>query len=138
MGMIEVKTEFTRRELLWFGPLFALFVGLVGAMLIYRFNAHAVAYSIWSIAVPLIVVYYLIPAIRRPVYLGWMKATMPIGWVISVLMLAAIYWLVITPIGLLMRLVNYDPMNRRFERSAKTYWVRRQPTGDINRYFKQY
>ena len=138
MGIIEVEKDFSRRELLWFGPLFALFVGIVGAILIRRFGANAAAYTIWAIAAPLIVVYYLIPTIRRPLYLGWMYAAMPFGWVISHLLLAGIYFFVITPIGLLMRLVRYDPMKRGFDKSAKSYWITREPIRDTNRYFKQY
>ncbi|MDH3719217.1 MAG: SxtJ family membrane protein [Planctomycetota bacterium] len=138
MGLIEVKKDFSRRELLWFGPLFALFVGIVGAILIYRFHVNIAAFVLWAISAVLIVIYYVIPAVRRPVYLGWMYAVMPIGWVISHVLLTGIYLLLITPIGLLMRLVGYDPMKRRFDRSAETYWVTREPTPDMNRYFKQY
>ena len=138
MGLIEVKKDFTRRELLWFGPLFALFVGIVGSILIYRFGAHTAAYVLWAVAAGLMVVYYLVPAIRRPVYLGWLYAVMPIGWVISHLLLAAIYYLLITPIGLLMRLVGYDPMKRRLDPSADTYWIKREPIQEMKRYFQQY
>jgi RsiW-degrading membrane proteinase PrsW (M82 family) len=138
MSLIEIKKDFSRKELLWFGPLFALFVGIVGWILMHRFAVHKAAYVLWAIAAVLIVVYYLIPAIRRPVYLGWMYAVMPIGWVISHALLTGIYLLLITPIGLLMRLVGYDPMKRRFDRSAETYWVTREPPADMNRYFKQY
>lgn len=138
MGLIEVKKEFSRRELLWFGPLFALFAGILGSISILRFDAVAVAYSIWVTALALIVVYYLIPAIRRPVYLGWIYAAFPIGWLVSHLLLLGIYFFLITPIGLIMRLVGYDPMKRGFERSAESYWVTREPDRDKNRYFKQY
>jgi len=138
MSLIEIKKDFSRKELLWFGPLFALFVGIVGWILMHRFAGHTAAYVLWAVAAVLIVIYYLIPAIRRPVYLGWMYAVMPIGWVISHVLLTGIYLLLITPIGLLMRLVGYDPMKRRFDRSAETYWIRREPTQDTNQYFKQY
>ena len=138
MSLIEVKKDFSRKELLWFGPLFALFVGIVGGILMHRFEAHNAAYILWGISAPLIVIYYLIPALRRPVYLGWLYAVMPIGWVISHVLLTGIYLLLITPIGLLMRLVGYDPMKRRFDQSADTYWITREPTQDMKRYFKQY
>ncbi|NNE97722.1 MAG: hypothetical protein HKN25_01745 [Pyrinomonadaceae bacterium] len=138
MGLIEVKKDFSRRELLWFGPLFALFVGVVGAILIYQIGANRAAYILWAIALPLIIIYYLVPVFRKPIYRGWLYATMPIGWVISHALLAAIYLLLVIPIGLLMRLVGYDPMNRGFDPSTKSYWVMRGPTRDMNRYFKQY
>ncbi len=81
---------------------------------------------------------YLIPALRRPLFVGWMVAAYPIGWTISHLLLAAIYYLVFTPIGLLVRLIVGDPMQRKFDRSAKTYWIPHNPGGDTKRYFKQF
>ena len=53
-------------------------------------------------------------------------------------LLAAIYYLVITPIGVIMRVCGYDPMQRRYDRNAKTYWKRRENQDDTKRYFKQY
>ena len=63
---------------------------------------------------------------------------MPIGWVISHLLLSIIYYLLLTPIGIIMRLVGYDPMKRKLEKKRETYWVTRQQVRDPNRYFKQY
>ena len=40
-----------------------------------------------------------------------------------------IFFLVVTPTGILMRLTGRDPLNRRFERSASTYWITRTPPG---------
>ena len=63
--------------------------------------------------------YYAIPNVRRLLYLGWMRVFYPIGWVVSHLLLAIVYYLVLTPIGLVMRLFGGDPMHRGFDRSAK-------------------
>jgi hypothetical protein len=46
--------------------------------------------------------------------------------------------LVITPIGVIMRVCGYDPMQRRCDRNAETYWKRRENQDDTKRYFKQY
>lgn len=78
------------------------------------------------------------PGLMRIVYVTWMAAVFPIGWTVSHVVLAAIYYLVITPIGIIMRVCRYDPMQRRFERNAQTYWKRREEQNDTKRYFKQY
>ena len=62
-----------------------------------------------------IVVYYLIPRLRRPLYRGWIYSVIPIGWLVSHLLLIIIYYLLFTPVGLVMRLVGYDPMRRKLE-----------------------
>ena len=54
------------------------------------------------------------------------------------LLLAAVYFGVLTPIGLIMRLAGRDPMERRIDRAAPTYWVARRPVTDVRRYFRQF
>ena len=46
--------------------------------------------------------YAAIPALRRPIYLGWLHAVSPIGWTVSHLLLAAMYYLLIYAIGLVL------------------------------------
>lgn len=74
----------------------------------------------------------------RLIYTAWMSASLPIGWTISHLILAFTYYLVLTPIGLIMRLLGYDPMHRKFDPEAKTYWVEHQKASDTSRYFQQF
>lgn len=136
--MLEIKKHFSDRELLWFGPLFALFMGIVGAILRHRFSLTTVAFALWCAAGIVIVVYYLLPSIRTPTYRAWLYAVFPIGWVISHVLLGAIYYILLTPIGLVMRIVGYDPMTRHFAPTENTYWIDREPDVDQQRYFRQF
>jgi hypothetical protein len=45
---------------------------------------------------------------------------------------------VFTPIGLFFRLIGRDPLHRRFQPEADTYWVGRRPATDVRRYFRQF
>jgi hypothetical protein len=78
------------------------------------------------------------PRLGRRLYRGWMLAAVPIGWTISHLVLAIAYYGVLTPIGLVMRLAGRDPMQRRFDRDAPTYWIERPRESDPRRAFRQY
>jgi hypothetical protein len=78
------------------------------------------------------------PPLGRKVYRGWMLAAVPIGWTVSHLVLAIAYYGVLTPIGLAMRLVGRDPMQRKFDRDATTYWIERPRESDPRRAFRQY
>ena len=51
-------------------------------------------------------VYAAIPMSRKWIYLGWIYAAFPIGWTVSHLLLAAIYYLIVTPIALAVRLAG--------------------------------
>ena len=50
-----------------------------------------------------------------------MFAVFPIGWVVSHLLLGVVYFLVLTPIGLTLRALGRDPLERRFDQSASSY-----------------
>ena len=138
MPLIELKKNPSRRELLWFGALFALFFGLIGGLIWWKFKAPVVAYVLWSVAAVITLLFYALSPIRKPLYLGWMYVTFPIGWVISHVLMALIYYLVFTPIGLAMRLFGRDPMLRRVDRGAPSYWIEHDASGDPARYFRQF
>jgi hypothetical protein len=74
----------------------------------------------------------------RAFYSRWLLAAMPIGWSVAALVLMLIYYLVVTPIGLVMRFAGRDAMERRFDPAASTYWRPHQPVSDKTRYFRQY
>ncbi len=138
MALIAINKNPSRKELLWFGAIFALFFGVIGALLLWKFDARTAAYVIWAAAGAVTVLYYIIPPVRRPLYLGWLYAAFPIGWVVTHLLLAIVFYLVFTPIGLIMRLCGRDPMQRRFNAEAASYWTARKPIGDSERYFRQF
>ncbi len=86
----------------------------------------------------LLLVYYGVPPIQRPFYSLWMTVVYPIGWVVSHLMMLIVFYLVITPVGLIMRLCGRDSMTRVFESSRTSYWIEHDPAGNIDRYFRQF
>ena len=74
----------------------------------------------------------------RPLYLLLVGATFPIGWTMSHILLGVIYYLVLTPIGLLLQLCGHDPMKRRLEPDAQSYWEPHRPPAKVDRYFRLY
>jgi hypothetical protein len=53
-------------------------------------------------------------------------------------MMAILFYLVITPVGLVFRLVGRDAMNRRFDPSLPSYWVEHRMPASLERYFRQF
>ena len=137
MALLEVNWNPGRRELRQFAMLWLGFFALVGVYCLYGKGSLTAAAIFWGVAA-VGLVGCVQPGFLRPVYILWMALAMPIGWTISHLLLLAVYYLVLTPIGLLMRLFKYDPMNRQFDRTAKSYWEPHDPGADVARYFKQY
>ena len=66
----------------------------------------------------------------RLIYVGWMVLAFPIGWTVSQVMLAVMFFGLFTPIGLVFRLIGRDPLHahRRPERNRTGHPSRHQPT----------
>jgi hypothetical protein len=77
------------------------------------------------------------PRSVEPVFRVAMAAAIPIGWVVSHVLLAVIFYLVITPVAIFFRLIGRDALVRRPAPGAGTHWVAREPTTDPRRYWHQ-
>ena len=70
-----------------------------------------------------------VPVILRPLNRLWFLFGIALHKVMSPLIMGLLFYLTVTPIALIMRMVGKDPLNRRFDPSAKSYWVERDPPG---------
>ena len=81
----------------------------------------------------------LISEILRPVHQAWLKIAHFIGQVITTLMLAIAYYVVITPAALLKRLFGGRPLPLSTDPDASTYWVSRdEPAQPKERFYKRF
>jgi hypothetical protein len=78
------------------------------------------------------------PGAVRPLFVAWMVLAFPIGWVVSRLAIALMYYVVLMPFGLLFKLIGRDALCRRYEPQLASYWVQRPETIDVRRYFRPY
>ena len=65
----------------------------------------------------------LAPNSLRPVYYWWMRFAILLSRVTTPIVLGILYYLMVTPMALGMRLLGKDPMNREFVREAGTYRI---------------
>jgi hypothetical protein len=93
---------------------------------------------VWGVGGTLTLVYLTLPSLRRLIFVAWGYLTYPISWVLSHVLLVVIFWVMLTPIGLLARLLGYNPLHRQFNPSAASYWMPRANTDDFRRYFQQF
>lgn len=138
MALIELKLDPSKRELTIFGIMLTPFGLLLGALVWWKFQAPTAARVICGLGGTVTGLFFAVPRWQLAIYRGWMYAAYPIGWTVSHVLMAIVFYLVITPIGLVMRLLGYDPMQRRLDRQAATYWVQRQPVTEVKRYFRQF
>jgi len=137
MALLEIDWNPPPKKLRLFGGVWLpLFLIIVGALCLLRWSSPTAGWILLGAAAAACLVSWPAPRLIRPVYVGWTAATYPIGWTISHLMLALIYFGVVTPIGLLLRLFGHDPL--ALKRRSTSLWQRRPPPGKVERYFKQF
>lgn len=74
----------------------------------------------------------------KPVYVVMMLVSFPIGVVLSTVLLALIYYLLFTPVGLLFKLLGRDPLHRKIDRAAASYWHVRETQRTPASYLRLY
>lgn len=135
MAIIQIETpSLAARK--WFGAVLFAFFAIVGALASWRVGSATAGYVPWGIGAVLALLYYAIRPLQVPLYKGWMHLVSPIGWVVSHLILGFIYYGVVSPIAVSMRIFGRDKLERRFV-AHETYWTEHPPEIDPGRYFRQ-
>jgi saxitoxin biosynthesis operon SxtJ-like protein len=76
------------------------------------------------------------PRVMRPVWVVWSVVAFPIGWVVSTVFLAVLFYAIFTPFGIAFRLKGRDTLALR-RTDARTYWKPRPAARDKRAYFRQ-
>lgn len=61
-----------------------------------------------------------------PVYRIWMKGAEKLGIIMNTLILSILFYVILTPIGLILRLIGKDILKRNLERESSSYWLKRE------------
>ena len=60
----------------------------------------------------------------------WFKFGILLGAIVSPIIMGIIFFLVVIPTGIIMRLINKDILNQKMKKSVKSYWVKRKEIVD--------
>ena len=139
MSLIEIDWSPKSRQLRNFGKI-ALAATAVISVLLYLLKGVAIQWVLTIFAVGFIIFIISLISLKltKMIYLGMILLTMPIGWVVSFILMAAFYFLLLAPLGLVFRLIGRDPLYRRFDPAAKSYWLSRRPPKGPEQYFHQF
>ena len=116
-----------------FGILFCIVFALIAAWP----AMHEGQLRIWAIPISFIflVLGLLNSKLLTPLNLAWIKFGELLGRIIAPIVMALIYFAIVTPIGLFMRLIGKDLLNTKFSRD-KSYWIKREKKiGSMKRQF---
>lgn len=148
MALIAVNWRPDRGQLRWFGLIALIGFGALGAVSYFARRllwirledetASVAGLVLWGLAAACGLLAIAAPAVLRPLYVTLTAITLPIGFVLSHLMMALLFYGVFTPVGLVFRLIGRDPLHRRFDPGAASYWVERKPVKDVKLYYRQF
>ncbi len=137
-NLIKINRNPSPGELRLFGLLLTAALAAVGFML-YRGTGIPAWPAVLACAAGLAALLTVAaPGALRYPYLGLTYAALPIGLVVSTVVLLVIFFLLLTPLALVFKFMGRDPLHRRLRPEAQSYWHPRRTAGDRKRYLRQY
>lgn len=127
LAQIKILSELnmSKENLKGFGRTIGLCLLSLGIVLLFR---HQPAFIIlWLLSAIFLVLAYLSESLLNPVYKLWMGLAFCLGWINTRLILILVYYLALTPIGLMARLFKKELLSLRLDKNAQSYWLKREP-----------
>ena len=119
---------------------FGITVGLI-LMIIAGFlfwKGKEIFYIFFTLGVALCFLGFTIPYFLKPIYWIWMIFATILGWVMTRVILSLLFYVILTPIGLIARLFGKQFVELRWDKSQESYWNYRSSipvTGDYEKQF---
>jgi hypothetical protein len=138
MKWSDLPVNPTARALRQFAVAWLVFFVAVGAHRYVTRGQHELGLAIGVMAVVVGVAGLIRPGALRWLFVGATALTFPIGWLVSQVMLAVMFYAIITPLALLFRLRGRDLLARKPALGRSSFWVPKQTPEDMSSYFRQY
>ena len=123
--MVKKRDEI--KDLKQFGFVFAGILLVAGT--INFFKGRVVWYtSFFSLGLVAISLALVTPKSLKPVYIIFTKIAHAIGWFNTRLILILIYFVIVTPMAILLKISGKDPLNRKIDKNEKSCWIKRPIT----------
>ncbi|MEA3408750.1 MAG: SxtJ family membrane protein [Candidatus Eisenbacteria bacterium] len=120
-----------------FGLTMGIALAVFGALFFWR--GHTVAPYLFLFAAAFLLLAAVAPRALKPVQRIWMTLATVLGWVMTRVLLIIVFFIGITPIAFIARIVGKRFINLKFEPDRESYWEKREPpTGGMERYESQF
>lgn len=126
--MDTIKTD--KKELKKFSITMFMALGVIGTILFFKNKAAYAGFYLFA-AVFLLSGIWAVQALK-PIYIIWMRFAFVLSWINTRLILVALFYLIFTPMGFLIRLFKGDLLERKIDRKSNTYWIKKERV-DFNR-----
>ncbi len=113
--------ELDKKGLREFGLVGGSIVAVVFGFVLPILRHHSLSIVPWIIALVLWVWAIVAPTTLNVVYQIWMRIGLVLGWIQTRIILSVLFYAMLTPMGLIGRLLNRDRLKQRFEPNLPTY-----------------
>ena len=130
-----IKTE--NKDLRSFGITFGIIFLIIAGFLLYIENE---SFQLFIVISSIFIIFgFLIPIILKPICIVWMSFAIILGWFMTRFILSLLFYLIVTPIGLITRVLGKDFLELKKEASNGSYWNQRESSFEKNQsYDKQF
>lgn len=130
------QNDIHQSQLRYFGLSLAGLLGCFAALAFWKWQSTMAAVCLSGASLVVGTVYYAVPSTQKPICRGFMTLTKPIQMVATIVILACVYYLILTPIGLVLRMFNHSIRKRTSNQSS--CYVDCPPSRKPSRYFDTY
>lgn len=120
-----MRSSSTDRDLVSFALIMSVALVVIAEWRWHRGAAPWLPLLLAGIAVLFLLAAAIAPRMLRPVYRIWMRVGEGLAWINTRILLAVVFFLAVTPIGVLMRLLGRSPLDA--ERKGDSYWIDTDP-----------
>ena len=138
MAIVDINWNPTRKDLRWFAGLLIPFCGAVAWSLGDGDFSQPGPMGILAAGAAVGVTGLVVPEGIRYLYLAWMVAVSPIAFVMSCVIIGLVFYVVVLPLGLLVKLSGRDALQRHRDDSSSSYWLKKVMPTEPRRYFRQF
>ena len=99
---------------------------------------HEGSIRIWSVIISAVflILGLINSKLLAPLNLFWFKLGMILGAIISPIVMGIVFFIVVTPIGFILRIMGKDLLNKKYDKEKETYWIKREASiGTMKRQF---
>jgi len=113
-----------KKDLRQFGIVLGMILGAFGS--IHFLRHHQSAYKwFFSFSASSFIFGIFFPLKLKSVFTVFTKIAHVVGWINTRIILTAVYYVILTPIGLVMRIFGKDILSLKIDKSAESYWITR-------------
>jgi hypothetical protein len=140
MILEDIKSELKRlktesKDLRKFGITMALILGVLTVISLYKGS--------WSFRYLLVLsggfllIGIIKPILLKKVYLGWMAIAITMGFFMTRIILTVLFYGVFTVTGVIVRLLNKDMLDQKYDANAETYWKKHEKPQDLRKHLER-